>query len=438
MESISDALVIGAGVAGLSCAAALCAAGADVIVLEKKPHPGGRAYSFRDPDSGETLDNGQHLFLDCYRETRRFLERIDAARGLLVFPGVRVDFADARGRRAALSCPEFLGAPWHLLAGVLRLSGLSLLDKAGLSRLDRCVRKNRLGPAPADLDRMSASQWLTSLGQSARVQERLLNPIALGALNEDPSIAAATGLFQVLREAFYRDVRGARPALARAGLSDLYAFPAARFIAARGSRLILRSKVSGLIMENGRVAGARTDLGEVFRARAVVSSLPPWDAARLDLPLEISGGWRSFRPSPIISVNLWTDRPVLGAAPFFGMIGTEIQWAFNKGRHLCLVMSGARKHINRSPADLASLAESDLRRCFPEFLNAKVLRYRVIKEPFATLSPTPGTEALRPRPGRAAPGFYWAGDWTSTGLPATIESAAASGHLAAADIIKGE
>ena len=450
MESTFDILILGGGFAGLSCAAALAEAGAKVLLAEKKSHLGGRAFSFRDPGSEDVLDNGQHLFLGCYRETRRFLARVGAAERLTLLPKVRMAYASVTGRKDVLSCPGFLPAPWHLKIGLLGFSGLSLSDKLGLSRLDVYMRRHLSdAEAPAELDRMTVRQWLSSLGQSARAQTVLWDPIALGALNDDPTVAGAAGFFQVLREAFYRDAASARPALASVGLSELYALPAARFIESRGGRIMTLAKISGLIEQNGRVCGAATEDGQTLSAGAVVSTLPPWDLARLKLPEGVSAGWKEFAASPIVGINLWLDRPVLGGELFAGMIGTDIEWAFNKslifkedaksrGHYLSLVISGARKHLKRPPAELEAIAARDLSACFPEFRKAKILRSRVVKEPLATLSPVPGTETARPAPGLAHPGLYLAGDWTRTGLPATIESAVVSGHRSAAQIVKGE
>ncbi|OGR89827.1 MAG: hypothetical protein A3J74_03895, partial [Elusimicrobia bacterium RIFCSPHIGHO2_02_FULL_57_9] len=441
---------LGGGFAGLSCAAALAEAGRRVTLIEKKPHLGGRAYSFLDPQSGQTVDNGQHLFLGCYRQTRKFLARIGTESLLKFQKKIRVDFADAQGRRDVLSCPAGLGSPWHLAWGVLRLKGLSLSDKWGLIRLERYMRKMNGEGVAAALDALTVRQWLGRLGQSQRIQERLFDPIAVGALNDDPAVAAATGLAQVLREVFFRDVESARLGLSTVGLSDLYTGAARSFIEARGGRVLLARKISGLIEEEGRVIGVAAQSGEKFPAAAVVSTLAPWDLARLDLPRALRGAWRDLKPAPIISVCFWLDRPVLGAQPLVGMLGTEIQWVFNKSlifsqnarpmistaarQYLSLVISGAHRHVSLDPQAIKARAESDMARCFPEFPKASILRWKVIKEPFATLSPVPGSDALRPRHESGVPGFYFAGDWTQTGLPATIESAVVSGHRAA-DII---
>ncbi|MBI5631445.1 MAG: FAD-dependent oxidoreductase [Elusimicrobia bacterium] len=439
-----DALILGGGFAGLSCAAALAQAGKKVLVVEKKGHLGGRAYSFIDPKTGHPVDNGQHLFMGCYRHTRKFLRTI-GSEALLRFPNeVRVDFVDVEAERDVLRCPAFLASPWHLAWGVLGLRGLSLRDKAGLWRLGRGMARLR-GAVPAEVERRTVREWMSGLGLSARLQERVFDPIALGALNEDPERASALGFVQVLREIFFRGVEGTKLGLSSVGLSELYTGASRSYLEARGGEVLLSRRISGLIEEGGRAAGAVSESGEKFSARAVVSTLPSWDLKALELPAVLRGPWQGLKPAPIIGISLWLDRPVL-AEPFLGMIGTEVQWVFNKtkilglgdqaGQYLSLVLSGAHRHLPWEPKALLALVRRDLGHCFHGFEKARIQSWKVIKEPFATLSPTPGSEQARPDALSPLPGFYFAGDWTRTNLPATIESAVASGHRAAEKILE--
>jgi hydroxysqualene dehydroxylase len=435
----ADALILGGGFAGLSCASALAAAGARVVVAEKKPHLGGRAFSFKDPETGAVVDNGQHLFMGCYRETRRFLDRIGSSHLLRFSEKIRVDYADSSGKRDALSCPTFLGSPAHFALGVAGMRGLSLSDKLGLVRLDRALRAMKKGGIPAGLDKVTVRQWLTSLGQSARVQERLLDPVALGALNDDPSVAAATGFAQVLLGIFFQGLDDSRFGLSTVGLSELYTDQARAFVEKREGKILLSKKAVELVYgDGGRVTGARFESGETLEAGTVVSTLPPWDLAKVGL----KGPWLDLKPAPIVSVSLWLDRPVVGEA-FLGLIGTENHWVFNKsrilslnggGQYLSLVISGAHEHVRRDPKELYEGAVRDLKACLPEFESASVTKWKVVKEPFATLSPVPGSDVIRPGAGDGPDGFLFAGDWTQTRLPATIESACVSGHGAAAII----
>jgi squalene-associated FAD-dependent desaturase len=434
-----DVLVLGAGFAGLSCAVALAEKGRRVLVLDKKPHLGGRAYSFDDPAVGG-VDNGQHLFMGCYRATRRFLRTIGAEDRLEIVPEIVVDYAEPGGRRARLDCPSWLPAPLHLAAGLMRLGGVSAREKMALLAFDQSLKALKRGPIPEPVEKLTVRQWLDSLGVSRNFQSRFFDPAALGILNERPEIASSAGFVQALRAMFLDGGADAsRFALARTGLSELYTQAAQEFVEKRGGRVISTAKAAALIEEGGRVRGVETDMGSRFLAEHVVSTLPPWDLKRLTLPQALRGEWETLAPAPIVGATFKLDRPVMSER-FIGLLGTETHWVFNKtrlhslpggGQQLAVVVSGAHEQVGRSPEAICQASIRDLTACLPEFAKAKILGWKVVKEPFATLSPAPGAEAKRPLPGSGIPGFSFAGDWTRTGFPATIESACVSGYAAA-------
>src|SRR3954452_1287724 len=113
-----DVAVIGGGVAGLAAASALAAAGRRVIVLEARGRLAGRATAFRDRETGELVDNGQHVLFGCYDETFALLRRVGAEGNVRVQAGLEVPYLDRERRRSVLRCPS-LPSPLHLLAGVL-------------------------------------------------------------------------------------------------------------------------------------------------------------------------------------------------------------------------------------------------------------------------------------------------------------------------------
>lgn len=440
MAEKTDAIVLGGGFAGLSCAVALAGKGKKVLVLDKKPHLGGRAYSFE--EGGLEVDNGQHLFMGCYWETRKFLKTIGTHDKLDIYHDVIVDYAEAGGQRDRLSCPSWLPAPLHLAAGLLGLKGVSLKEKTALLAFDLALKSLKSGPIPPEVEALTVRQWLTGLGLSRNFQTRFFDPAAIGILNDSPDIASAAGFIQALRQMFLTGRESSRFALAKTGLSALYTDAARDFIESRGGRVISNAKASALIEEGGRVRGIVTDMDSRFESSHVVSTLPPWDLKKLVLPAALRGSWETLKPAPIVGATFKIDKPVMSER-FLGMLNTETHWVFNKtlihgtkeaGQTLAVVISGAHKQIGYSPEKILDVAKRDLTSCIPEFASAKVLISKVVKEPFATLSPVPGDENKRPEPGSGMPGFSFAGDWTRTGLPATIESACLSGHAAAAAI----
>jgi len=470
-----DVAVIGAGFAGLSAAVKLAYAGLKVVVVEQAPRLGGRATAFTDKTTGERVDNGQHALFGCYRETYAFLRTIGTAHLAPLDPKLELVMADVSGRQSRLSCPP-LPAPMHLLAGVLSWGVLPLADRWSTVKMAPFLRAARARGAeavaaavPADL---TVSQWLASMGQGPVVREWLWNPLALAALNQSPDVAGARAFARVLGELF-----GAEPGSSSLGvptvpLDELYAEPAARFIEARGGRVLrgVSCKIASEDLEKRCRVSFSTkktpDTFSVVTARAVVCGVP-WHALG---PLWADGAPEGIAPivqnaeqivaEPIVSVNLWFDRPVLSHRQV-GLVGTAFDWAFaapekvsgaffdEKGTRnlfrVTLVASGAHDLLRRDNDALVALAERELRACLggapagadaaASLREARRLHAGVVREPRATFSVAPGAPA---RPGTVTPvaGVFLAGDWTDTGLPGTIEGAVVSGHRAAREVLK--
>ncbi len=457
-------VVIGGGFAGLRAAVGLADAGIRVTLVESRAGLGGRARSFEDPASGEVIDNGQHLFLAGYRQTIQFLTRLGTAERLVFQDRLRVSFVRPGGKRSLLSCPA-APSPWHLLVGLMRMSGFSVSDKLGLWRIYRSIRntsavrgelveprtessfdKPVLSGVEAlrmtgDLDDLTVEEWLTQMGQSERSRETFWRPLAIATLNEDPAKASALGLVSVLKTLLFAPWSHARLGLPAVGLSQLYADAAQRILQEQRGTVLLNSPVDRFEVEESRVSAVVLANGERLRAHAFVSAVPPQVLCRL-LPaslIEGTAAFRSlkeFRTSPIVSMNLWLDQ-VITEDGFVGFTGTRIvQWLFRKPTHVSIILSAAHGLIDRPNPELVEAALADLKDCFPGAREAKLLRSQVVREREATVSLTVGTQRLRPGPRTCLSNLFLAGDWTATGLPATIESAVASGHTAANTVLK--
>jgi squalene-associated FAD-dependent desaturase len=436
-----DVVVIGAGVAGLRAAARLASRGARVLVLEARSRLGGRATAFTDRETGELVDNGQHVLLGCYTETLSFLAEVGASGNLLAQPSLDIAMIDRAGRKTRLTCPA-LPAPLHLLAGVFEWAALEWPDRLAVLKMAGPLRRARreLKPGAREIAASpgeTVDAWLIRNGQTARIRELLWEPLALAALNQPIDRAAAPPFARVLAEMFGSDPRLAAIFLPARPLHQMYAEPAREFIERRGGT-VRTGAAARLQLEDGLEVEAA---GERWRPDAVIAAVP-WYAlaeliatppATLGPILQAAGRMES---SPIVTVNLWFDRVVLDE-PFVGLPGRSMQWVFDKraafgetASHLSLVSSGAAAILGRSNPELIALAHGELLAALPKVRDAKLVRGTVIREPRATFSLAPGQPA-RPPARTPVRGLYLAGDWIDTGLPATIEGAARAGRQAA-------
>jgi squalene-associated FAD-dependent desaturase len=442
----ADVIVIGAGFAGLSAACRLAEIGRRVLVLEARGRLGGRATAVQDPATGELVDNGQHVLFGAYRETFAFLRRIGAEDHVKLQVGLELPYLHADGRRTVLRCPA-LPAPLHLVAGVLDWDAVGLLERAAVFRLGRALRIARRhfrrgdGPVPCAPGETVAA-WLDANGQPRALRQLLWDPLALAGLNQSPDEAAALPFARVLDALFGGDRRDAAIGLPVKPLHLAYAEPARRYVEARGGEVRLATPAT-LALRDGHLLGVMAK-GELLSADAVVVAVawhslpgfvgPERDRARAIEPI-LSNAERTSA-SPIVTVNLWLDRPVLDT-PFVGLPGRTIQWVFDKRlliggptSHLSIVVSGASGLVGRPNDEILTVATGEIRDAIPGAREARVTRGTVIREPKATFSLAANQPA---RPDTVTPirGLFLAGDWIATGLPGTIESAVVSGHRAA-------
>ena len=437
-----DIVVVGAGFAGLSAAVDLAGRGARVLVLEARPALGGRAAAFTDPETGEVVDNGQHAVFGCYHETFRFLGTIGTAHLVQLDDQLEIEIIDRSGRHSRLRSMH-LPPPLHLVGGLLRWTALSWRDRAAAlaigPALSRAARRHRRGqPIDPREQQETVGARLRRHRQTARLCALLWEPLAVAALNQQMDVAAAAPFVRVLAQMFGGSRLDAAIGLPRVPLDALYAAPAARWLAGRGSEVrtgaVARIVCAGSALSHVEVRGERIEAG------AVVCAVP-WHALErtLDRPpaamSSIVAAATAMGSSPIVTVNLWLDRPVT-SVPFVGLPGRTMQWIFDKRQafgeaasHLSLVSSGAESIVAKSNRELIELAVGEVRHALVAARAATVVRAVVVREKRATFSLAPG-QPQRPRTVTPVRGLFLAGDWIDTGLPATIESAVVSGHRA--------
>ena len=438
MSSV-DAVVIGAGCAGLSAATALAKAGARVVVLEARPGLGGRATSFRDPSTGERVDNGQHILMGCYEQTLVFLDRIGASDRVRWQAGLSLTMIDRRGDESVLKLPS-VASPLHLLGGVMAWDALSWSERLAILRVGSALRSGTPKGMPYKHAAETVRDWLNRHRQPQRLIELFWEPLALAALNQSIDQAAARYFTEVLGRMF-ADPAAASLVLPAVPLDDMYAEPARAWLVERGHEVRVNAPVR-VEVSGERVIGVRVR-EERIKAPIVISTVP-WHAfgAVFDpMPqplLSIASNAAALPSLPIVTVNLWFDRAVM-QEPLVGLPGRTFQWLFDRRAivggatsHLSLISSGADAIVAQGNDELVATALREVREALPEARSATLRKGLAVREKRSTFSLAPDAP---PRPQTTTPieGFFLAGDWIDTGLPATIESAVISGHRAATE-----
>lgn len=433
-------LVLGAGYAGLSAAVELINRGHDVTLLESRALLGGRAHNFTDVKTGLELDNGQHIFMGCYHETLKFLSYLGVQDRLASPTRLEVPFLSENKRSSLAAAP--LPAPFHLLTALLGYGELSMADKMAALKLGARLRLGQTARADE-----TVQTWLTRWGQTPNIIRALWEPLCLAAVNEPISTASAALFATVIRRSFLGSADDAKILLSRVGLSQLFSPEVKRLLEMCRSVTRVQAPVQALHFDGPRLREVELTGGERLTADAVVSALP-WHVLRGLLPAEstLAQGCHKLGEAPIISLHLWLDRPVL-KEPFVGFLDSPVHWLFSR-EHIhgkdsetpvvTAVISGARDLMNKTGAELEEITLSEMRRFLPEARDAHVTHRMVYKALSATFAATPEAEPFRPGPATAWSNFWLAGDWTATGLPATLEGAILSGHRAAAALDAAE
>ena len=397
--------VVGAGLAGLSAAMELVEAGVRVTVHEAGPAAGGRCRSYFDRELGVRLDNGNHLLLSGNRDAFAYLDRIGARHTMAgprepVFPFVDV----SNGERWTVR-PNRGRVPWWVLARGRRVPG------ARLGHFLAATRLSRAGPDDTVAERLAPGE----------LYRRLLEPLAIAALNTPPATASARLLGAVMDESLSQGGAACVPAYPAVGLSESFIDPAVQWLEARGATVRLGSRVTQLGFDEGRVT--QLDGTALGAHEGVVIATPAPVAATL-----VPGLLAPDRFEAILNVHFRADAAP-GEAGFYGVLGGTAEWIFMKPGVISTTISAGNARIDLPSEALAQQVWQDI--CIVTGVTHPIPAYRVVKEKRATFAATPEQDRRRPHAETVFHNLVLAGDWTATGLPATIEGAIRSGRSAA-------
>jgi len=429
--------VVGGGLAGIAAALECADAGADVTLLEGRPRLGGATFSIR--RDGIWMDNGQHVFLRCCTEYRRFLERIDATGQTELQDRLSIPVVSPGGRITRIGRAR-LPAPAHLLPSLARFSVLSARDRLAIARAVRPLSK--LDLADPALDRQTFGSWLVEHGQSQSAVDALWNLIVLPTVNlpaAEASLALAAKVFQtgLLESADAGDI-----GYAAVPLQQLHGDSGTAALERAGVDVRVRARVERIERSGGVFAVSAN--GDGLDADAVVLTVPHDDVAELlpDGAIPHAGELGYLGASPIVNLHVVYDRRVT-ELPFAAGHASPVQWVFDRtrgigleqGQYLAVSLSCAREYVGRKVDELRAQFVPALEQLFPEAASAGVELFFVTREQRATFRQGPGTAVLRPGTRTRIDGLFLAGAWTDTGWPATMEGAVRSGVAAAREVV---
>jgi len=407
--TFTRATVAGAGLAGLSAAVTLRGAGLQVAVADAAAQAGGRCRSYHDPQIGRVIDNGNHLVLSGNRAVARFRAAISAAAPLAGPDSADFFFCDlATSERWTVRVNEGR-IPWWITRPGCRVPRSGIVDYLPILRL--------LDPREARVD-----QRITTIGP---VWERLLEPVLLAALNTPPAEGSARLTAHVLRETMAKGGAAMRPQIAEPSLAAAFIDPAVASLEARGTPLSLGKRLRAIGFEGDRVVNLDWGRGpeRVGMEEAVVLAVPPWVAATLVPELVVPDEFHAI-------VNAHFDHPApAGAPPMLGLFGGTAEWLFAFPDRLSVTTSAADRLVDTDREEIARSCWADIEKALG--IATPLPRWQVVKEKRATFAATPEQNAKRPPARTRWRNLFLAGDWTDTGLPATIEGALRSGEAAA-------
>jgi squalene-associated FAD-dependent desaturase len=440
--------VVGGGLAGLATAMRLADAGYRPTVIESRKMLGGRATSLLDPRTDRLIDNCQHVLLGCCTNLIDLYDRLGVLDDIEWHRTLY--WTRGRGRIDELKA-GWLPAPFHLAPSFMRMRLFERRERRHIARA--MWRIIRMGPGGRhDWSERTFAEFLDACGQPRSVVDTFWNVIITSACNLDVHRVGAAFALQVFKEGFLDHRWSYTMGLATVPLVTLYD-TAGEVIEAAGGKISLGTSARGLAFNGRRITGVVVADGFV-EAADVVSAVPFDRLARLVSPTLQKADARlrsldKIEVSPILGAHLWFDQPVMDL-PHLVLADHAVQWLFNKGtdalgrQHVHAVISAADEWMPLAEDEILRRVLRDVHQALPGSMGLEPVQARCIKEKRATFAAVPGLEAQRPSPrphharGPGVENLYLAGDWCSTGWPATMEGAVRSGYAAAAALAEDD
>ncbi len=426
--------IIGGGLAGLSSAVFLHKKGYNVQLFESSPKLGGRAYSFYDREKNLYFDNGQHILAGWYENTFEYLKAIGSYVKLDFQSNLEVNFYDTNKNSYNLKTYN-LPAPFNLLFGLLNFKALSGSDKLSVLKIYKIFTDKKLEQLS------NVAELLKVIKQTPTLIKYFWEPFILAVFNAKPENINSKIFLEILKNGFSKK-SFSNLVIPKVNLNELFIDDALTYFQKNNIKVVEKEKIPKLFLKDNTIDYLVTESGNKIKSDYYISAVPFFRFKEL---FEINDynqyfkGRGNLHSSSIISLHLFFENEVPAdllknnSFGMTGLIGTKVQWIFKRNpKHLSLVISASDfldELTDESNETIYKNCLSELSKCLKGFDNLVVKDYKIIKEKRATFIPDNDSVNERPNQKTAIQNFFIAGDWTNTGLPATIESAIKSSKI---------
>lgn len=436
-NKIPDVMVAGGGWAGLAAAIELTNNKIPVTLLESAKQLGGRARCVRFNDY--QVDNGPHIMIGAY-SNMLYLTRLMKLKesDLFIRRPLRLYLRSLETRKHFELRARRLPAPIHLLIGLLTCSGMQTREKWQAVRFMNNMQRHNF---MLDKD-ISVLELLRNEKQSAHIIKSLWGPLCLATLNTPIEKSSAQVFIHVLQESFSESRRNSDLLIPKTSLNSILPNPAFDFIERNGGRIELGQRVTEIHIQDEKITGLSVS-GRKINADHVILALPHFATQALIQPhasfKTTADKLAQLSTEPICTVYLQYPPEIKMKLMMTGMLDSVSQWVFD--RRICgqkglmaAIISADGNHMQMDNEALAQTVIDELAILQPDW--PKPQKTLVIREKRATFSCQPGTNQYRPESTTSTQGCWLAGDYTNTGLPATLEGAIRSGLECAHKIIE--
>ena len=439
MSSRKSVSIIGGGIAGLSAAVFLAQKDFIVTVYEGSPKLGGRAYSFYDKERNMFFDNGQHIIAGWYRNTLEYLKLTGSYDKLNIQKELEVNFISGDKKIYRLKCPD-TAPPMNLIMGLLKFDALKWKDKFALNNIKKLIK----GEYSFETKYENAGSLLKGINQTGNLIRYFWEPFILAVFNTRPEKVSVDVFLNVIRLGF-SEKNNSTLMIPDTDLNELLIKGALKYLEDKDAEIILNKRIMQVIMKEQtdmmKVEYLVTEEGDKIFTDFYISAVPFFAFKKLfteEIYFKNNFKSESIKASSIVSVHIFTEERIPeemipdNSFGMTGLIGTIVQWVFKRSEnHLSVVISGADdlQITDMSNEDIFNICFKDLCETLINFSSVRISGYKVIKEKRATFIPDTQSTILRPKQKTVYENLFIAGDWTDTGMPATIESAVTSARI---------